>query len=166
MDEPLSSLDAKLRNQVRDELKEIQKDFGITTIYVTHDQEEALYLSDKIAVMNHGQIQQIGSPEEIYFKPKNKFVADFVGKANFIEDETSCFIVRPEWINLKKSDSKNSEDKIISKTFLGSTIRYKIGTNKTKNGILIVDKSSNDSEVFNLGDFVKIDFLQKWKTEP
>ena len=56
MDEPLSSLDAKLRNQVRDELKEIQKDFGITTIYVTHDQEEALYLSDKIAVMNHGQI--------------------------------------------------------------------------------------------------------------
>ena len=166
MDEPLSSLDAKLRNQVRDELKEIQKDFGITTIYVTHDQEEALYLSDKIAVMNHGQIRQIGSPEEIYFKPKNKFVADFVGKANFIEDETSCFIVRPEWINLEKTDSKNSENKIISKTFLGSTIRYKIGTNKTINGILIVDKSSNDSEVFNLGDFVKIDFLQKWKTEP
>ena len=57
------------------------------------------------------------------------------------------------------------EDKIISKTFLGSTIRYKIGTNKTKNGILIVDKSSNDSEVFNLGDYVKIDFLQKWKIE-
>lgn len=166
MDEPLSSLDAKLRNQVRDELKEIQKDFGITTIYVTHDQEEALYLSDKIAVMNHGQIQQIGSPEEIYFKPKNKFVADFVGKANFIEEENACFIVRPEWINLKKSDSKNSENKIISKTFLGSTIRYKIGTNKTKNGILIVDKSSNDSEVFNPGDYVKINILQDWKTEP
>ena len=166
MDEPLSSLDAKLRNQVRDELKEIQKDFGITTIYVTHDQEEALYLSDKIAVMNHGQIQQIGSPEEIYFKPKNKFVADFVGKANFIEEENACFIVRPEWINLKKSDSKNSENKIISKTFLGSTIRYKIGTNKTKNGILIVDKSSNDSEVFNPDDYVKINILQDWKTEP
>lgn len=166
MDEPLSSLDAKLRNQVRDELKEIQKDFGITTIYVTHDQEEALYLSDKIAVMNHGQIQQIGSPEEIYFKPKNKFVADFVGKANFIEEENACFIVRPEWINLEKTDSKNSENKIISKTFLGSTIRYKIGTNKTKNGILIVDKSSNDSEVFNPGDYVKINILQDWKTEP
>ncbi len=165
MDEPLSSLDAKLRNQVRDELKEIQKDFGITTIYVTHDQEEALYLSDKIAVMNHGQIQQIGSPEEIYFKPKNKFVADFVGKANFIENENSCFIVRPEWISLEKSESENSEDKIISKIFLGSAIRYKVGTNKTKNGILIVDKSSNDSEVFNLGDYVKIDFLQKWKIE-
>ena len=166
MDEPLSSLDAKLRNQVRDELKEIQKDFGITTIYVTHDQEEALYLSDKIAVMNHGQIQQIGSPEEIYFKPKNKFVADFVGKANFIEEENACFIVRPEWINLEKSDSKNSEDKIISKTFLGSTIRYKIGTNKTKNGILIVDRSSNDSTIFNPGDYVKIYILQNWKTEP
>lgn len=166
MDEPLSSLDAKLRNQVRDELKEIQKDFGITTIYVTHDQEEALYLSDKIAVMNHGQIQQIGSPEEIYFKPKNKFVADFVGKANFIEEENACFIVRPEWINLEKTESKNSENKIISKTFLGSTIRYKIGTNKTKNGILIVDKSSNDSEVFNPDDYVKINILQDWKTEP
>lgn len=165
MDEPLSSLDAKLRNQVRDELKEIQKDFGITTIYVTHDQEEALYLSDKIAVMNHGQIQQIGSPEEIYFKPKNKFVADFVGKANFIEEENACFIVRPEWINLEKTDSKNSENKIISKTFLGSTIRYKIGTNKTKNGILIVDKSSNDSAVFNPGDYVKINILQDWKIE-
>lgn len=165
MDEPLSSLDAKLRNQVRDELKEIQKDFGITTIYVTRDQEEALYLSDKIAVMNHGQIQQIGSPEEIYFKPKNKFVADFVGKANFIENENSCFIVRPEWISLEKSESKKSEDKIISKIFLGSAIRYKVGTNKTKNGILIVYKSSNDSEVFNLGDYVKIDFLQKWKIE-
>ena len=166
MDEPLSSLDAKLRNQVRDELKEIQKDFGITTIYVTHDQEEALYLSDKIAVMNHGQIQQIGSPEEIYFKPKNKFVADFVGKANFIEEENACFIVRPEWINLEKSDSKNSEDKIISKTFLGSTIRYKIVTNKKKNGILIVDRSSNDSTIFNPGDYVKIYILQNWKTEP
>ena len=165
MDEPLSSLDAKLRNQVRDELKEIQKDFGITTIYVTHDQEEALYLSDKIAVMNHGQIQQIGSPEEIYFKPKNKFVADFVGKANFIEEENACFIVRPEWINLEKTDSIYSENKIISKTFLGSTIRYKIGTNKTKNGILIVDKSSNDSAVFNPGDYVKINILQDWKIE-
>ena len=92
-----------------------------------------------------------------------QLLADFVGKANFIEDETSCFIVRPEWINLKKSDSKNSENKIISKTFLGSTIRYKIGTNKTKNGILIVDKSSNDSEVFNPGDYVKINILQNWK---
>ena len=66
----------------------------------------------------------------------------------------------------EKTDSKNSENKIISKTFLGSTIRYKIGTNKTKNGILIVDKSSNDSEVFNPGDYVKINILQDWKTEP
>ena len=66
---------------------------------------------------------------------------------------------------MKKSESKNSDDKIISKIFLGSAIRYKVGTNKTKNGILIVYKSSNDSEVFNLGDYVKIDFLQKWKIE-
>ena len=86
-------------------------------------------------------------------------------QTNFIEEENSCFIVRPEWRNLEKTDSKNSENKIISKTFLGSTIRYKIGTNKTKNGILVVDKSSNDSAVFNPGDYVKINILQDWKIE-
>lgn len=162
MDEPLSSLDAKLRNQVRDELKDIQKKFGITTIYVTHDQEEALYLSDKIAVMNHGKILQTGSPEEIYFKPKNKFVADFVGKANFIEEEKSCLVVRPEWIDLEPSTNNDSEEQIICRSFLGSIIRYEIKTKKTKNGILIVDKSSRDSKIFNPGDYIKINILQNW----
>ena len=85
MDEPLSNLDAKLRVQLRNELKKMQKDFGITTIYVTHDQEEALTMSDTIVVMNQGYIQQIGTPEMIYNEPENAFVADFIGESNIID---------------------------------------------------------------------------------
>lgn len=85
MDEPLSNLDAKLRINVRNEIKQIQKNLNITTIYVTHDQDEALSMSDKIVVMNSGEIQQIGNSWEIYNKPKNKFVADFIGMKNFID---------------------------------------------------------------------------------
>jgi iron(III) transport system ATP-binding protein len=85
LDEPLSNLDAKLRDAMRFELKRLQRDLRITTVYVTHDQSEALALSHKIAVMNEGRIQQIGTPREIYDRPINKFVADFVGTTNFIE---------------------------------------------------------------------------------
>jgi ABC-type Fe3+/spermidine/putrescine transport system ATPase subunit len=85
LDEPLSNLDAKLRVEMRIEIKRIQKRLKTTTIYVTHDQEEALSISDKIAVMNEGKIQQIGSPRQIYEEPANQFVADFVGTANFIK---------------------------------------------------------------------------------
>ena len=84
LDEPLSNLDAKLRMNIRAELRQLQKRLGITTIYVTHDQAEALALSDQIAVMSKGQIIQIGSPWEIYYKPRNMFVADFVGTANLV----------------------------------------------------------------------------------
>ena len=82
MDEPLSNLDAKLRVQLRNELKAMQKQFGITTIYVTHDQEEALTLSDRIAVFNHGYIEQIGTPNEIYNHSKTEFVCNFIGDIN------------------------------------------------------------------------------------
>jgi iron(III) transport system ATP-binding protein len=82
MDEPLSNLDAKLRVQLRNELKKMQKDFGITTIYVTHDQEEALTLSDRIAVFNKGYIEQIGTPNEVYNFSKTEFVANFIGDIN------------------------------------------------------------------------------------
>jgi len=85
MDEPLSNLDAKLRINVRSELKELQKQLGITTIYVTHDQEEALAISDKIAVLNEGVLQQIGGPWEVYLNPVNRFVADFIGTANLLK---------------------------------------------------------------------------------
>ncbi|MEM2414106.1 MAG: ABC transporter ATP-binding protein, partial [Sulfolobales archaeon] len=85
LDEPLSNLDAKLRIEMREELKRIQKSLNITAVYVTHDQEEAMVLSDRIAVMNRGRVVQIGSPEELYGRPKTLFVATFIGKYNILE---------------------------------------------------------------------------------
>ena len=85
MDEPLSNLDAKLREQMRSEIRRIQQQIGITSIYVTHDQTEAMTMSDRIVVMNEGRIEQVGSPTEIYRQPSNRFVADFIGRANFVE---------------------------------------------------------------------------------
>lgn len=85
MDEPLSNLDAKLREQMRSEIRRIQKQIGITSVYVTHDQTEAMTMSDRIVVMNEGRIEQVGSPTEIYRRPSNRFVADFIGRANFVK---------------------------------------------------------------------------------
>lgn len=85
LDEPLSALDLKLRQAMREELKTIQAKTGITFIFVTHDQEEALTMSDRIAVLSEGEVQQVGRPEDIYERPRNRFVADFIGETNFIE---------------------------------------------------------------------------------
>jgi ABC-type Fe3+/spermidine/putrescine transport system ATPase subunit len=100
MDEPLSSLDAKLRFRVREELRDIQRRLGITTIYVTHDQEEALSLSDYIAVMNSGRLEQAGTPKELYNFPRTAFAADFTGPANFITLNGKRYMIRPEWMDL------------------------------------------------------------------
>jgi len=89
LDEPLSNLDAKLRVRVRTEIRLLQRQLGKTVLYVTHDQEEALAVSDRIAVMDRGRVQQIGTPVEIYHHPANRFVADFVGLANFVEGEVA-----------------------------------------------------------------------------
>jgi iron(III) transport system ATP-binding protein len=99
LDEPLSNLDAKLRERMRFELKRMQRELGLTTIYVTHDQGEALALSHEIAVMSEGRIVQIGSPRDIYERPRNKFVADFVGLTNFVDatvvsqDDEECYYI-------------------------------------------------------------------------
>lgn len=85
LDEPLSNLDAKLRERMRFEILELQRKIGVTTIYVTHDQEEAMVLSDEVLVMDFGRVIQRGDPEEIYFSPRNEFVADFIGKINFLK---------------------------------------------------------------------------------
>lgn len=85
LDEPLSNLDAKLRVEMREEIKDIQRKLGITTIYVTHDQEEAMAVSDRIAIQNHGKIMQVGTPQEIYNKPDNLFIATFIGKGALLE---------------------------------------------------------------------------------
>jgi iron(III) transport system ATP-binding protein len=85
LDEPLSNLDAKLRVATRLEIRHLQQRTGITSVYVTHDQEEAMTLSDRVVIMHSGRIQQIGTPREIYARPVNRFVADFIGQANFLE---------------------------------------------------------------------------------
>ncbi|MBP3607566.1 MAG: ABC transporter ATP-binding protein, partial [Treponema sp.] len=152
MDEPLSSLDAKLRTQVREELQEIQKNLGITTLYVTHDQEEALSLSDTIAVINHGKLLQTGSPREIYFNPANSFVADFVGRANFLKKDGKDIIVRPEWVSLEKvlnfsEDNNELYGTIISSAFLGTVTRYRIRSNDGSANIIIADENNRLDEI-------------------
>ena len=100
LDEPLSNLDAKLRVEVRSELRQIQRRLGITVIYVTHDQDEALSMSDQIAVMRAGKIEQVGTPWEMYFRPQNRFVADFVGTVNFLDVEVTAVeenVMRLKW---------------------------------------------------------------------
>ena len=94
-DEPLSNLDAKLRAEMRLELRELQRQLGITSVYVTHDQEEALAISDRVIVMNVGAIEQIGTPEQIYNRPRNRFVADFVGSANLIRGRIGEALAAP-----------------------------------------------------------------------
>ena len=160
MDEPLSNLDAKLRVSMREEIKKIQKMLGITTIYVTHDQEEAMAVSDYIAIINKGKIIQIGTPYDIYFKPKSRFVAEFMGSSNILEAEVEDYdddkallrakinektvelkidkpdtthivlSLRPEWIRIVDEESQSEpnvfEGEVISATFLGSMLRYKV----------------------------------------
>jgi len=108
LDEPLGALDLKLRQQVQVELKAIQRQVGITFVYVTHDQEEALTMSDRIAVFNHGKIEQIGLPQELYERPSTAFVAGFIGVSNLLSDaaaqslfgKASSFAIRPEKMHL------------------------------------------------------------------
>jgi len=100
LDEPLGALDLKLREQLQIELKQIQREVGITFVYVTHDQEEALTMSDRIAVFNEGRIEQVGDPESVYERPANAFVAGFVGVSNVIHRDGDSFTVRPEKVRL------------------------------------------------------------------
>jgi iron(III) transport system ATP-binding protein len=122
LDEPLSNLDAKLRERMRFELKRLQRESGITTVYVTHDQSEALALSHAIAVMNRGRIEQIATPREIYERPANQFVADFVGTTNFLEATVSgadraagFYRVRCELGELKARalDALSAQDRVV-----------------------------------------------------
>ncbi len=123
MDEPLSNLDAKLRTEMRAELKDLQKRLDITTIYVTHDQIEAMTLADRVCVMNKGEIRQIGTPEEIYENPKDLFVASFIGThgINIIESDGFILCVRPEKFKLSRENENMYEFyiKVNSSDFLG-----------------------------------------------
>jgi putative spermidine/putrescine transport system ATP-binding protein len=103
LDEPFSALDAKIRSQMREELKKLQRDLNITVVFVTHDQEEAMAVSDRIVVMNKGSFDQVGTPTEIYDRPASRYVASFIGDMNFLEQEDGAVLaVRPEAMALAK----------------------------------------------------------------
>ena len=157
LDEPLATLDAKLRKGMQAELKKIQKEVGITFIFVTHDQEEALSMSDTIVVMNDGIIQQIGTPMDIYNEPQNRFVANFIGESNIIEgvmpkdclvvfddvqwecvdkgfkeNENIEVVLRPEDMQVVEPQDGKVSGKIVSKIFMGVHYEYLVETNIRK----------------------------------
>jgi len=183
-DEPLSNLDAKLRVSMRTEIRKIQQKVGITAIYVTHDQAEAMSIADKIIVMNHGKIVQEGVPREIYYKPANEFVADFIGEANFLNgvvtrvDEKSCsvqiggseisvngsynfdkgqkciVILRPEAARI--SDSGVLPGKVSLSIFMGAYQNYQVTVGDEL--VTINDFNPLINRVYNEGENVYIDF--------
>src|SRR5262245_53153123 len=164
LDEPLSNLDAKIRLQVRAEIRKLQKDLGITTVYVTHDQEEALAMSDRVAVMRDGRVLQVASPKELYERPVGRFVADFVGTNNFIAGrcrevaagrvaaETALGLVRawpsprigrgdrcvlairPENIALGTANENTFAGRIVLASYLGRTLRYDV---EVRDGVVL-----------------------------
>ncbi|MGO1371441.1 MAG: spermidine/putrescine ABC transporter ATP-binding protein [Senegalia sp. (in: firmicutes)] len=172
LDEPLGALDLKLRQEMQLELKNMQKEVGITFIYVTHDQEEALTMSDTIIVMNEGEIQQKGSPVDIYNEPKNKFVAKFVGESNIIngvmkkdylvefadkvfecvdkgfeKNEPVDIVVRPEDIKLTSKDETKLMGKVTSTIFKGVHYEMIVEENKRKWLVHSTIKKDIDSDV-------------------
>jgi iron(III) transport system ATP-binding protein len=180
-DEPLSNLDAKLRDQMRVEIRELQQRVGITSVYVTHDQVEAMSISDEIVVMNGGAVEQVGTPETIYARPANRFIADFVGKANLVEAKVSgkqevelagvrlraphmaddleagrkvTLVIRPESIALSASDGTFTGT-VKRVMFLGNLAEYLVEVQGV--GEWLVD-SSNSAEtgLFQPGETVRL----------
>ncbi len=127
LDEPLSALDAKVRLKLRQEIKELQRTLGITTIMVTHDQEESLTMADRIVVMNNSQVEQIGTPIEIYERPGTPFIADFIGAVNFISGSRLChekyadqlLAIRPEHVCLTGGKTPNGLRAMVKKSNFG-----------------------------------------------
>ncbi len=183
-DEPLSNLDAKLRVTMRTEIRKIQQKVGITAVYVTHDQSEAMSISDQIIIMSKGKVEQIGSPREIYYHPKNKFVADFIGEANFLDaqvisaddkvakiavageeievnnyagakaGDSSSLVLRPE--NIKLSDKGVLSGEVILSTFMGSYQYYQVDVGgKIVN---ITDYNPIGRKVYEIGEKAGLDF--------
>ena len=172
LDEPLAALDLKLRKDMQNELKNIQKQLGITFIFVTHDQEEALSMSDTIVVMDNGKIQQIGSPTDIYNEPQNAFVADFIGESNildgimnkdytvtvegqtfecldkgFAENEPVDVVIRPEDVDIVSPDKGMLSGVVTSVTFLGVHYEIIVDINGFKWMIQTTDLSEVGEEV-------------------
>ena len=161
LDEPMSALDAKVRAKLRGDIKKLQKKLNITTIMVTHDQEEAITMADKIAVLNNGQVMQVGTPQEIYQKPKNLFTAQFIGETNCININREIYTIRPEYVEVSRDLNFGKKGTVSSIEFRGSTIRAYI---KPEN-ILYGESISSDISMkdwlnlcLNEGEKVSFDF--------
>ena len=152
LDEPLGALDLKLREQMQLELKELQREVGITFIFVTHDQEEALTMSDRIAVFNSGRIEQLGTPREIYENPQSSFVSEFVGQTNKLTLDGQRINIRPEHIELTKNSTGSGRTipgTIVDLIFVGSITRYRF---KGADGTSLI--STNPVGELQVGDVV------------
>jgi putative spermidine/putrescine transport system ATP-binding protein len=125
-DEPLGALDRKLRQQMQFELKDLQKRLGVTLVFVTHDQEEALAMSDRIAVMNKGRAEQVGTPTEIYERPRTRFVADFIGEINILEEGGRLRALRPEKIRLVAADGARLSGRVETSNYLGGSTLLRV----------------------------------------
>ena len=123
LDEPLGALDLKLRRQMQLELKRLQKQLGITFIYITHDQEEAINMSDRIGVMHEGVLEQMGTPNEVYYQPRTSYVADFVGNANILHKNGETLAIRSENIRMDGESVCTQEAVVVEKSFAGGQLR-------------------------------------------
>ncbi|WP_243343687.1 ABC transporter ATP-binding protein [Anaerococcus sp. AGMB09787] len=174
MDEPLSNLDAKLRKSLRQELKKIQRDLNVTTLYVTHDQEEALTLSNRIAVFSNGHLEQVGSPKEIYEHPKTEFVCTFIGESNKIDKNLikkiasnfdtnyySSFYIRPEDIKILENDEIVGPNEILLKyegeDYYGTHYIYHLVDINTNTRLTAREYRSAEN-IISKGDYVKARF--------
>jgi putative spermidine/putrescine transport system ATP-binding protein len=175
LDEPLGALDLKLREQMQVELKQIQREVGITFVFVTHDQEEALTMSDRVAVFDSGRIQQIGTPQEIYDSPDSSFVAGFVGTSNLITGEAAqtllgrsgTFTVRPEKLDLLTGeDQPPAEDDVVAPgvvaevVYAGPITRYLVDLDAGGRVTTVHQNHRHAEEVAQRGDHVRVAFAR------
>jgi iron(III) transport system ATP-binding protein len=128
LDEPLSNLDANLREEMRFEIRRLHDEFKITTVYVTHDQSEAMVTSDRIVVMNKGRIEQVDPPQVLYGRPRSRFVAGFIGRTNFVERNGSTYSLRPQSIGLSvaKPAANGVEAEVVDRAYLGEHWDYQV----------------------------------------
>jgi putative spermidine/putrescine transport system ATP-binding protein len=156
LDEPLSNLDLKLREEMRVEIAGLQRRLGITTVFVTHDQGEALVMSDRIAVMNAGRIEQLGTPADVYERPATRFVAQFIGRMNFLRGEGKTVAIRPERAQLgreKPSSGFARPATVRHVLYLGATLEYHLELENGERG-LVEAPNHGGAPKFQAGDRV------------
>ncbi len=163
LDEPLGALDLKLRHEMQVELKELQRDIGITFIFVTHDQEEALTMADRIAVFNAGNIVQMGSPREIYEQPNSEFVAGFVGISNLIHRDGKVISIRPEKIKFGNQFDQSVNGVVSTVMFLGAITRVDVAVGSDLLSILI--ENDGVQTLPNVGECVEISWDSKYESQ-